>query len=798
MRMRLFLNGLRLAAFLVLACFTVPGQAPTSYALALGSAGEERVRDFCVDSNGSYVTTFTFQSPLTLPGGMNSSQILTSNGQTDNGIARYDFLGSLQWAASWGNQSAVDRPVAMACDRNGFIYITGVFEGTMNANPRFGTSLITSNGSTDVYLIKLTNSGNFVWARSFGGPQADAPTSISVNRQGEVLLTMTFRGNMDANPSPSETHMVGSAGGQDILVVRLNANGNFVWALPLGGSGDDGAAGVTAAFSNTGEAIVAGTFTGTIDVDPSLGVTDYTSQGGNNVFIAVYSDRGTLLSARAVLGTGDVRLTPSSLAVDALDNYYLMGSFRQSIDIDTSGTVRMLTSQQNSYDIFAASYSRTHILRWSWRVGGLLDETPSSMRLDRNGTMVVGGSFRGTFNPNPVPNQTPSLLAKGSGGATDGFAAKYRIADGVFMSSVTFGNQVSGPQFQNTVVSAQTDTMGNVVAAGNFFGANLDFDPSDTGQALRSSQGGSDMFLASYSWRNEIWKPASVIGTPLLRATTNGASFLPSPVVRGELASLFGFNIATKLPGIPKPDVARTLPIGTKLCNTEVIFSHPATQGEWKAPILFCSDEQINYQVPRDLPNGYVELKVVVDDIESNDMEVQVADDDVGIFMENAQNRTASMIFAVGQRRGEKAGPTNPLVPCDAVEIYATGLGTVAPELPPDGTPAGEARSTPGHAKVVIYDDGTQGRPTPAPPRIVEWKREDGYILYTGISPQYAGLYQINMLVPDPFRLPGGINDPLLLFEGNYPAQIEFRGRRSEIFMIYLRYSGQFPSRCAP
>jgi uncharacterized protein (TIGR03437 family) len=798
MRMRLLLQGLRLATFIAITCVTAFAQYPSSYALTLGTSGDERVRDFCIDSNGSYVTAFTFQGTITLPGGNNLSQTLGSNGLQDNGIARYDFLGSLQWAASWGNQSGADRPVAVACDRNGFVYITGVFEGTINANPRFGNAAnLTSKGATDVYVIKLTNSGNFVWARSLGGPLADAPTSISVDRDGEIVLTMTYRGNMDADPSDAGTRMVGSNGGQDILVVRLNPNGNFVWAASIGGTGDDGTGGAVAAMNQAGETIVVGTFSGTVDVDPTVAVTDFTSQGGNNAFIAVYGTTGQLVTARALLGTGDIRLSPSSLAIDPHDNYYVVGAFKQSIDIDTSVTVRMLNSQQGNYDVFAASYTRTHILRWGWRVGGLLDETVNSMRIDRNGTMVIGGSFRGSFSPNPVPNQTPALLGKGVSGATDGFAVKYRIADGSYVGSIALGNVVSGSSSQNAVVGAQIDTMGNVVVAGNFFGANLNFDQLGTSPTVRSSLGGSDMFLASYSWRHALRQPASEIGTPIVRATTNGASFLPGPVVRGELASLFGLNISTTLPGITKPDVARGLPIATKLCNTEVIFTHPNTSGQWKAPIAFCSDNQINYQVPKGIPDGYVLLKVVVDGKESNDLEVLVADDDVGIFMENAQNRVASMVFAVGQRAGQKAGPNNPLTACDAVEIYATGLGTVSPELPEDGTPTGQPpRGTPGHAKVLIYDDGTQGRNTPVAPRIVEWKREDGYILYTGLSPQYVGLYQINMLVPDPDRVEGGINSPVLLRQGNYPAQIEFRGRRSETFMINIRYSG-LPSRCS-
>jgi|GEM_PF-3298549 len=791
--MRLF-HCLRLGSLALLACFSAFAQTPTSYAFAFGTNGEEVVRDSCADSGGSYITAFTFQNTITFPGGGNLSQTLSSNGLADNGLIRYDFLGNLQWAMSWGNQSGVDRPVSVLCSRDGHIYVTGVFEGAMDANPRVGTNTVTSNGSTDVYVIKLTNSGNFVWARTFGGPQADAPTSISISPQGDVVLSMTYRGNMDANPSATETRMIGSVGGQDIAVIRLTAAGAFKSVLSIGGTGDDGANGVSALVNNAGDTIVAGTFAGAIDVDPSVGSSEFISEGGTNAFIGFYTEAGALITARGILGTGDVRLLPTSLQLDALENYYLVGSFRQTIDIDTSGSVRNLVSQSGNYDLFAASYSKIHGLNWSWRVGGILDETPSNVFFDRNGMMVIGGKFRGTFNANPGLGSPYSMLAKAVSGATDAFALKYRITDGSFISAMSLGNSVSGSANQNGIAAAYTDTMGNLVVAGNFFGNAMDFDPSENSQQLRSSAGSSDMFLASYSWRGTLHNPSALVGTPLLRANTNAASFLPGPVVPGGLATIFGMNITTKLPGIITPDIARVTPIPTKLCNTEVIFRDPVSSRTWKAPILFCGASQINYQVPAELPMGFVELQLMVDNVASNDMQVLVQEDEIGLFMENAQTGVGALVFAVGQRQGQKVTPTNTLTACDVVEIYTTGLGTVSPSLPADGVPAGSARSTPGNAKVLIFDDGTQGRLIPVAPRIVELKREDGNILYTGLSPQFVGLYQINMMVPDPRRQ--DIPVQLLLQQGTYPAQVEYRGRRSERFNITIDYSSVNPSRC--
>lgn len=791
--MLLFLHALRTSLLCLFLVSPLLSQITAPFALTFGTASDERVVDFCVDSGGSYVTAFTFQNGLTFSGGTNPDQFVASNGLRDNGLVRYDFLGNIQWAASWGNASGVDRPVAVACDRNGFIYVTGVFEGSMNANPRFGTELVTSKGSTDAYLIKLTNTGNFVWARTFGGPQADAPAALAVDSDGGLLLAMTFRGTMDANPDPTKTHLVASQGGDDILVVRMNSNGQMVWANTGRGTQNQGASGIAAAFDSLGRAIVAGTFAGSINVSSSVAPASFTSQGGNDVFVATYSETGALLNARAVQGPGDIRLTSTSLAVDSQDNVYLTGMFRQTIDVDTSFGTKILTAQQTGYDVFMASYNRNNVLRWSFRIGGLLDENVNSMRLDRNGTIIIAGDFRGSFSLNPGIGQPFSLLAKGSSGASDGFVAKYRAQDGSFVSGFGLGAPVNGADNQNSVKAAAIDTMGNVVVAGNLFGAGVDFNPTGDPE-LRSSVGGSDMFLAAYSWRNGLRLPATELESPILRANTNAASFLPGPVVPGSLGTLFGLSISTKDPTVTKPNVARSLPIGTKLCNTEVIFEEPGTTNAWKAPILFCSDFQINYQVPRDLPNRYVTLKVVADEIESNDIEVQVQSDDVGLFMENSAAKVGALTFAWGLRRGQKVSPTNSITACDIMEIYVTGLGLVTPQLPADGTPAGSAMRAVGDAKVVVYDDGTQGRLFPVAPRFLEFSKEAGVILYTGLSPEFVGLYQINMEWPNPGA--SSTPDALKMNQGDYPAYVEFRGRRSQEFILNVRYIAENPSPC--
>ncbi|MCZ2156362.1 MAG: hypothetical protein LC114_21075 [Bryobacterales bacterium] len=793
--MRLYRHLYPILLALCLVMLPAAAQMSGPYAMRFGAQGTDQMRDMCVDATGSYIMTFTFEGSVTFPGGTNSPRTLTSNGPRNSGLVRYDFLGNLQWALSWGNESAEVYPVAIACAADRSTYVAGRFTGTFDADPGFGERLLTSNGEGDAYLIKFDASGNFAWARSFGGTLDDEAAALALDGDGNPLLTMLYQNTLDADPDPANLAFHQSQGGKDILFIKLTPAGNYIYSRSIGGVLDDGVNGVSTAFDAAGNLVVAGAFQGTIDIDPSGAPSEFTSQGDWDVFIARYTPSGNLFAGRQIASNSQIQLTARSLAIDDSDNIYLTGSFRGEMRVDPMGTGRTLVSRQGSVDVFLLSYTRGDLHRWSFSFGSLGEERSSGVSVDRNGIVTIAGSYQSSVDLDPG-SAVFSIMARSSGGASDGFAARYRNSDGSFMWGIGLGAVVNGPANQTAVIANELDTMGSLILAGTFYGSGMDMH-SGAGAYTLSSAGGADLFLAVYDWRGNLRKPEDELQKPVLRASTNAASFLPGGVVPGSLATLFGLNITTKIPGIPTPQNAGLpYPIGTKLCNTEVIFTDPLSMQIYKAPILFCSQFQVNYQVPSKLPIGrFVTAQVVVDDVASNSLELLVKPDDVGIFMEDFAKRLGAMIFAIGQRRGQKVSSRNPITACDITEVYVTGLGLVTGGLPEDGfpVPGGETRPTPSEAKIVLYDDGTKGF-IPIAPRFLELRRGDGFIQYSGLTPGFVGLYQINMEWPNPQASPPPFNPPL--FQGDYPAFIEFNGRRSQHFVIPVRYDAEFPSPC--
>ncbi|MBT3208180.1 MAG: hypothetical protein HN704_04705 [Bacteroidetes bacterium] len=57
-----------------------------------------------------------------------------------------------------------DYVFSIALDPAGYVYTIGDFSGTSDFNPDTAVYYLTSNGSNDIFISKLDDLGNFVWA----------------------------------------------------------------------------------------------------------------------------------------------------------------------------------------------------------------------------------------------------------------------------------------------------------------------------------------------------------------------------------------------------------------------------------------------------------------------------------------------------------------------------------------------------------------------------------------------------------------------------------------------------------
>ena len=334
---------------------------------------------------------------------------------------------------------------------------------------------------------------DFAWAKGIGGSGAESGYSAIIDASGNVYTTGTFSGTTDFDPNAGVANLTSVGVNSDIFVSKLDASGNFVWAKAMGGTSFSTANSI--AIDATGNVYTTGYFSGTADFDPSAGVANLTSAGGDDVFVSKLDASGNFVWAKGMGGSGAE--SGYSATIDASGNVYTTGYFSGTVDFDPNASVANLASAGGSQDIFVSKLNASGNFVWAKAMGGTDYDEPNSIAVDATGNVYTAGLFRGTadFDPNAgVANLT-------SAGGDDVFVSKLD-ASGNFVWAKAMG----GTNSENAT-SIAIDVTGNVYTTG-FFAGTTDFDPN-TGVVNLTSAGSLDIFVSKLDASgNFVWAKA--------------------------------------------------------------------------------------------------------------------------------------------------------------------------------------------------------------------------------------------------------------------------------------------------
>ncbi|MEQ1903425.1 MAG: hypothetical protein ABL888_04510 [Pirellulaceae bacterium] len=124
------------------------------WAKKMGGSGEDLATGMAVDSRGNVYTTGTFEGTSDFNPGTARTD-LTSFGGVDAFISKLNVDGNHVFSRQQGG-AGNDFANSLALDDWGNILTTGHFESTADFDPRGGRLDITSNGTTDIFVSKLT------------------------------------------------------------------------------------------------------------------------------------------------------------------------------------------------------------------------------------------------------------------------------------------------------------------------------------------------------------------------------------------------------------------------------------------------------------------------------------------------------------------------------------------------------------------------------------------------------------------------------------------------------------------
>ena len=396
--------------------------------------------------------------------------------------------------AVFGGSSSSDYGYSVAVDSSGNVYTTGKFYGTVDFDPGAGTTNLTSNGGTDVFVSKLDSSGDLVWAKSFGSTtQNEIGHEVAVDSSGNVYTTGYFYNTVDFDPGAGTTNLT-SNGGRDAFVSKLDSSGNYVWAKSFGDSGNDSGAWV--AVDSSGNVYTAGNFGVTVDFDPGAGTANLTSNGQQDGYVLKLDSSGNYVWAKNFGGT--LWDGVSSVAVDSSGNVYTAGSFEDTVDFDPGAGTANLTSSTRP-DVFVLKLDSSGNYVWAKSFGGWLVDSANAVAVDSSGNVYTTGVFRDTADFDPGAGTTNLT----SNGGTDVFVSKLD-SSGDLVWAKSFGGTNNEYGF-----SVAVDSSGNVHTTG-YFNNTADFDPGAGTANLTSytppGGSGGDAFVSKLdSSGNYVW-----------------------------------------------------------------------------------------------------------------------------------------------------------------------------------------------------------------------------------------------------------------------------------------------------
>ncbi len=189
------------------------------WAKQFGNYDEDEGLSIATDNSGNVYTTGTFKVTVDFDPGQGGYNLI-STGSEDIFISKLDSTGSFIWAKSFGNIS-VEKGLDITLDNSGNVYAVGQFTGTVDFDPGPGVFNLNSNGDYDLFICKLTSSGNLVWAKSMGALGVDLGGSIAVDDLNNVYTTGYFQSTVDFDPGPG-VHNLTASGMGDVFILKLS------------------------------------------------------------------------------------------------------------------------------------------------------------------------------------------------------------------------------------------------------------------------------------------------------------------------------------------------------------------------------------------------------------------------------------------------------------------------------------------------------------------------------------------------------------------------------------------------
>lgn len=340
--------------------------------------------------------------------------------------------------------SLTDIAMDLCTDQNNNIILVGSF---YSPDLEFGPFTLSTNGIDDIFVSKFDNSGNVIWAKSFGGNGYDAVMAVACDDSNNIYITGSFDSDsiqfdgselfktgitnlflvkMDENGNviwakqsynsiicgaigltinhSGDLFLTAEAGGSLVLfdqdsihisqapgivvslLFKLNRNGNIIWRKVIEGPGNNDFPLISSdGLGNSFLFFHSGTHSVIIDTAQLM------SNSYSNVYIAKFDSSGNLVFASLIAGLGGLGAVQNKeILTDSIGNFYVVGN--SEADTLDFGQFQLINVHSNE-DAFLAKFNNVGIPIWAKYFGGNSSDYALNVSINPDGGPTMVGAF---------------------------------------------------------------------------------------------------------------------------------------------------------------------------------------------------------------------------------------------------------------------------------------------------------------------------------------------------------------------------------------------------------------------
>jgi hypothetical protein len=342
-------------------------------------------------------------------------------------------------------------------DANSNIITAGVFSGSIDLDPGPGTNIVNAGTGFQFYVSKLDSNGNYIWGKTFGSG-SNKFLKVTSDVAGNIYIGGLFQGTVDFDPS-ALVYSYASAGGYDNFVMKLDSNGNFKYAQKFGNNYNDDLK--TIEVNTLGELYAYGNFFGTLDMNPGIGIANFTSTTTNtgrpDIFLVKLDTAGDYLNTK-ILANGSIK-TATGLHVDAAGSLYLLGNFSGTIDMNPGAAISNFSAGTSAYG-FINKLDSNGNFKFARAFQTPNTSTTIDVTTDANYNIYAAGTWNiDSIDLNPGAG---TFWVKRLGGINS-FITKLDS-----LGNFVFGKSINGSPSEVNIHTLNYDNFQNIYCSGNF------------------------------------------------------------------------------------------------------------------------------------------------------------------------------------------------------------------------------------------------------------------------------------------------------------------------------------------